>query len=311
MSRLGQSIFTIAVIVISASLSHCKAGSMELSHFLSIYPEASKKLTARFAQAKGELVMTRREHGKQERVVNITFAVDHGFRKYMAYSDVLSSDPTVVGCSWEDGTYEIIRSRDGRNYSVTGFGAGKADRERFDEAFGAYFAAPYAVLGTPLGDILKQPTFRPIEAKMVSAGGKDCLQVTYELAELGRTDSVILDPECGWVIRRAESRLVRPEGTLQIETVIEYGSTEADIPPQQRVEISNPRSGAICEFKRFEFSPTPRGEFLMSHYGLPDLNNTGERASGMPSITFLLLTAAIPVLIIALLLRRLASRLRA
>lgn len=309
----------IALMIPGIWLSQCIAGTDEEARFQRDYPEAARRLESRLSKINGTCLMTSRQEKQGERSTKGTFAVDRGRGKISVLSTATPKRGPleVVTCFDGESAFCIYRKPGEPDYTV--MWAGKAERLLYDDMFGNFIVAPYSILGAPLSRIMRNPTFHILSAIELKVDRRLCLEIQYEIVEdeIKKTVTVVLDPNAEWVIRRAEVRSANsPDQT--IAQAIDYGSTLGASPTPLKVEFSHLRtpskgvdskatSISSCKFESMSFSPTPDQEFMMSHYGLPDVTRAQEGSGQSQAALWLIVIAALGLLV-AVALRRLSRR---
>jgi hypothetical protein len=316
----------LSAFLCTLSLGQCKAGLNEVSLFQREYPEAAKRLEAYLARAKGTIRLRQQVGNAPERSAMGSFAVDDGYAKF---SFVVNRPPEpeteIVIAFNKDEEFSIYRHLDSKKFTIWGVGADDADRVRYFELFGNYFTAPYAVLGKPLLEIIKLPSFHLINEQSVNIDGNKYIEIHYQVSELGCRDKVVLDPHSGWIIMSGESVPTDrslPKRQFDVNYVSTKGETQKDIKNEfmlpSLVKITSITKGGnisskICEFTTFLREETPdKREFSITHYGLPDIAKrerlTGQGSHSQKNIIILMFIGSFVGLALAFVLRRISQR---
>lgn len=145
------------------------------------------------------------------------------------------------------------------------------------ETGGNAIIAPFSTFfGEKLSTKLKDPTCVLDGASDVDLDGQKCVELLLHTPtkrkDLGdRHMRVVLSPEDGWVVRKAE---VWASVTDVAQAVsVQYGKRgEGETYPELlgcHIELINQRR--LYEFHDFKHTEVPEGEFRITAYGLPDL----------------------------------------
>lgn len=270
-----------------------RGGEAEVARFLREYPQAGARLRDAYSRIRGSYRLARQSHlppgNTTVEVGTVTFACDHGSEKVI--------DETT---SQESGQVEVIRLCDGKRESVllrpaggsgecflqgtveVGQALGISCRKRLDP----FLAAPFAVEGFPLADLIREPSFRLKSATPIEVDGRRCLEVDYEIGQVKTEVTVALDPAASWAIRRAEIRQGSAPNT-RFTYAISY---EPGSVGEEDAAGASPRMVAVvhdapfnsydrCEFLALDFEGTPAEEFTLAHHGLSD----SSPARGLPT----------------------------
>jgi hypothetical protein len=201
-----------------------------------------------------------------------SFAVDHGMQKVELAVFTRDSRRVkladAVYCVGEGTAFELRRPASVQSYRVKGIGTTSNELDRYMDIFGRFLIAHNAVGGLPISQFLDQPGFRITAADTFKQDGKSLMKV--DCGVRGRV-WFILDPDEGWVVQSCKFHPKDAPNELTTFS-IEYGPSRDGIPLPRLVKRQDP-DGVVtyCEFTDWTFAPSPRSEFTMAHYGLPDL----------------------------------------
>jgi len=287
-----------------------RAGQADVDYFLRDYPAAAEKLRAKYQQIKGECRLTVVDVQKTSVVDDLTFAADHGLQKVSILQGPRKGQGLdrrqnlyCVGPNW---SFSLIRSSEKDPYSVNGIGSDDRDRTMYFSRFGRFLSLPYAILGTPLTEIMKHPYFRLTSVERITENDKEFVKISYDNGKSPQSSNTWLkiDPSLGWVIRSGEIQPEVTKGQASIYFEVEYGSGQ-EIPPLPRIAkyVDVNRQTLTCEFTKVSRDPTPESEFSMPFYGLADLIAPAPSASRF-HLLYWAMGSAIVALVVAVLMRR-------
>ncbi len=271
-----------ASVVITLLLTlFSRADEEQTARFQGEYPAAARRLVERYARAKGACRLWRTLEGTSELspVDDAKFAIDHGFEKLFIGRN-LSPGPggkdatfDIVYCVGKNTDFYLTRLPGSPTFNVEGIGSNPSDRDAYRTMFGRFVNAHFAVQGTPLSRLMEHPKFHLLDATSTTKGSRNLVKIEFVVGDLPARNHVaaILDPAAGWVITSMTQWLEdSPDRKTTVE--IEFGSPMDGYYPPRLVQYhSRPGESSSCEFTEWEFAPTPKAEFTMPFYGLPDL----------------------------------------
>ncbi|RUL88081.1 hypothetical protein [Tautonia sociabilis] len=270
--RLAPTFVLVAVVCPVA----VQAGQAEADRFLREYPEAARRIQERYSQIKGECRIT---DVTSKRMSPAIFAFDHGFRKVEFFADpnAKGRSGSMVYCLGPDSGFGLRRENTKAPYRVFWLGPASENQRTFNFQFGKYINAPHSIYWTPLIDLVKPGDVRNVTAEEVSMGGETLLKVYFESGTKEAPDKtwLVLDPN-SWVIRSYENLAGQPPGATRTTKIeVEYDPGRGGIPTPKLVKFTDPNlKSEVCEFRSVTFDPTPRDEFSMEFYDLPDIAAT-------------------------------------
>lgn len=286
------------------------------------YPAALARLEAAYGQlrGKGVLTTTTQEGTPSERVIrsNPSFALDGPRQKYERTFTDRSPDRTStvreVLCRTPELAFKLVRKSDDAPYSL----AGLTDAPRSDDASAIdsvvrdFVNAPFSIPTLRLSELMAEPEFSFTGATRVDQGGVELIRIEFDCPKsksIFRAGSIVVSPGQGWVIHELDC-YTSPKRNRVFTRNIEYDDPVDGLWLPRRVDYREP-SGIhqVFEFESISPGATPEREFELSHYGLPDLGETGRDAAGASGFYWLLAVAAV-ALGAALTLRQVASRMR-
>lgn len=283
MNKFKESRLLGFVFLTSISFVGVRAGDLDPSQFLKEFTHATGQLEDQFGRVKGVCRLTHVSKNPKSREVSesAVFAADHGFQKVEITTEKNSSKQDGdrverVYCFGRSSGFQLIRDAGSPAFAVKGIGTDPNDRRSYLQRFGRFLAAPYAILGTPLSQLLQIPTFKLISAKTIEIEGEQLVQMRYEIGEGPNPDRsmLILDPANSWAIRSGEIRPGISQGRASIQFEIKYEPGQSGTLWPRSVKFHDVTGEtATCEFIAFTADPTPENEFRMTHYGLPDLTS--------------------------------------
>lgn len=265
-----------SVFIVLACPAAVWAGQAEVDRFLREYPEAARRIQERYAQIRGECHIT----GAARRANPARFAFDHGFRKVEFFADpnAKGRSGSMVYCLGPDSGFGLRRENDKAPYRVFWLGPASENKRVFDLQFGKYLNAPHSIYWTPLMNLVKPGDIWNMTAEEVARDGETLFKVYYESGEKKEAPNktwLVLEPN-SWVIRSYEVLAGWPPGATRTTKIeVEYDPSGGGIPIPRRVKITDPNlKSEVCEFRNVAFEPTPRAEFSMEFYNLPDIAAT-------------------------------------
>lgn len=313
----GKSLCVLVALSCVAS-GRSFGGADELSRFKQEYFRASEKLKSDLLMLKGTCLLTRRNEKEAERTTNATFAVDHGYRK-LQFEKKISSGKTqsimdIVYVVSPDGAFCLSRKQgpESKDYFVESLGTTDEEASTYKTLLGRFLDAPFSISGKPIAEIMASDKFRLLSAEGVDFEQSRCIRIEFEFAgptpKSGqpRTDKaiVVLDPNQGWAVRRSELRIDTPFHPIVICDIKYAGGTAC---PNFVAFTDIDKSYSTFQSREVAVRPTPKVEFTMEHYNLPNTNQRPAKLSnyGRPMTFFALGSAG---LIGAYAMRRAASR---
>jgi hypothetical protein len=165
-----------------------------------------------------------------------------------------------------------------------------------------------------LGDwfpvIFNQPEFRILEVKEVVENNEKLIWIRYDYNppqrsnQLLRGGEVFLMPNCFWLIKRADIRLLEPDGTM-VNAIIscEYDFSSGAIPYLRSHSMFIKEYS--CMFKRIfaNYQIVENASiknFTLSHYGFPEPNFDNSRRTSTNRVRNILMGLMTIIIIIAL-----------
>jgi hypothetical protein len=274
-----QVLFCSLAVLVHTGASAAEDGLAE--RFSREYPEAAQRLVTAYAHVKGRIRLTKQPALGPERLYTGTFSADHGMWKMDLIREGAGGPAaTMVSCSGGDTEFLVARNDatsgyfivDARRHDSTAIRAEAYEELRY------FYTAAFAVVGWPFLEIIQAPGFRVLSVAPANVSDNECAEVNYTAdgSRLGHRGTVWLDPNQGWVIRRAA--VEGGDGTWDesplrhVEINIEY-PLRADLSPiPASTTMTGPGLNARVEFSDCRFEATPRDEFLLEHYGLSETN---------------------------------------
>ena len=192
------------------------------------------------------------------------------------------ADAPLVGefvhCLGDASSFQLMRLP-GKDYRIEGLGGDRNSVAAFDFLFGRYLSAPFLGFEYSLLKLMSFPKFRITSANYVEHKGRSLMQVECEMGDPATADKrqLLLDPDSGWVIVRAEVRAGMFPGSADICDV-EYDSRESGPPLPKVVKFGAAgMETATCIFEHIRVEGTPESQFRLSAYGLADLSSAVPR----------------------------------
>lgn len=266
------SAFVLAVAVCPVAV---RAGQAEVDRFLRDYPAAAQRIRERYSHIKGECRIT----NAAKRINPAGFAFDHGFGKveFFADPDAKGRSGSMVYCLGPDSGFGLRRENADAPYRVFWLGPVGENQRIFNFQFGKYINAPHSIYWTPLTDLVKPGDVRNVTAEEIAEDGETLFKVYFESGAEDAPDKtwLVLDP-ASWVIRSYENLGGQPPGATRTTKIdVEYLPDPGGIPVPKLVKFVDPNlKTEVCEFRSVSFDGTPRGEFSMEFYDLPDIAAT-------------------------------------
>lgn len=235
-----------------------RADEADVARFREEYPSALERLEARFAQYRANATMMS-EDGKGSGVVSrLEIAADHGFQKVRSLSKPSPNDPPGeiegVICVGERSAFSISRVPEYYEaFQPDGSGDEQVTRAVFNQEYGAFINAPFAMFGRPLSEALKMPGVRLVSVEKLD-DEPGLLRVVHEMdayfqgVAVKSRLSMTLDPDAAWVIRSIEHQFESMPGLggnlesmpgLRGNLEVEYGETRDGIPLPRTVKGRN------------------------------------------------------------------------
>lgn len=297
----------IGVLASSGDLS--RAGQAEVARFWREYPVASERLEERLGRMKGSCRIRFQAGPKAKpQLKDAKFAADGGSIKVELLEDRRGS---LVYCVGSGSGFILGRGAKSTSYSIRGLDDRRI-RAEFASEFGRFLHAPFSNNGMSLSKITKLPSFHLVSVEPITGDGAGLLVLRYELGpKPADRETLILDPDHGWILRSGKSELGRfPGATLEFKADYDFGSPQFPVPRSvEFVELS--RAKAKCDFQDIAFEPTPPSAFTLASYGLADFGGTFSGKSSPNGTALWLAGLAGAGIILALGLKRLAERARA
>lgn len=283
-------LFSLAVLVHTGA---CAAEDALAERFSREYQEAAQRLVTAYAHVKGMIRMTKQPALGPERLYTGTFSADHGMWKMDLIREGAGGPAaTMVSCSGGDTEFLVARNDATSGYFIVDARRHDsiASRAEAYEELRYFYTAAFAVVGWPFLEIMQAPGFRVLSVASANVSDNECAEVNYTAdgSRLGHRGTVWLDPNQGWVIRRAA---VEGGDGKSKESPIRHVEINIEYPPDSKrsaipasVTTNSPGLKATVEFSDCHFETTPRGEFLLEHYGLSDnawnFGSDGETQNG-------------------------------
>ncbi len=298
-----------------------RAGDAELDRFRREYPGALEKLERAYSGCKGECRVSGPADRDGPRLVtsDVRFATSGGHRKAVITTAPSAEKLTPIErvyCVGEGRAFSLAKTAERAAFQVANINEVSTIQASYDQAIGRFLGAPYSAFILPMSRVLGLPTYRLRSAESFDRGGKSLMRIRLAFGNLETPQPVVLevDPSAGWAVVHSEFYFREGPDSAGIIADIDYGSQADGIPIPKTVTIRDTASAKgtpprRCEFRRFEFGPTPVDEFRLPHYGLPDIT-AGPARGAVYSRAFWLLAIALVGIGLGLALRAASRRLR-
>jgi hypothetical protein len=166
-----------------------------------------------------------------------------------------------------------------------------------------FLGAPLRCVYLDMPTILELPTFHLEGTDEILEGGEKLLRlkVRYQYGRLSPHEGwILVAPEKSWAIREYRISSGRKDGRDVIWAgKVEYGRSVDGVPIPKRalytIPISQGQGVRVdeCIFEEFVPGPTPREEFTLAAFGLPELGKPESNRYSAHSRLWLLLAAVV------------------
>ena len=303
-NRTTVALFAILAAGFSSSVP-AQADQAEIDRFHKEYPIASLAIQEQLGHIKGKCRLSEVDKSGKSEVHLASFAADHGFRKVVieGMASQGSSGSSTVYCLGPETAFVLYKQAGDSAYQVEAIEKDAKISRAFERDFGRFLSAPYAILGTPLAELMGIQGFRVTDAERSIRDGIEIVKVQYESGGGERPDKgwVELLPGRSWAILSGELRTGMTGWKDAIRYRVDYLPTSEEETSIHRVEYKSVVTNlTACEFDKFIHESSPISEFSMSAFGLPDL--TKPAPSGTDRSTWLFAIGGAGVVLAALML---------
>ena len=276
--NLGRLLLIIMISLMSVQQAH--AGAAEMLEFQTKFAAESRQLEQLQSQVRGfcRLRATSRIPQVAPFAHDISFAKMGGSVKAevrrLNPKDEKTGIRDDVYCLTPESSFRLAKTNADSGFDVHSLGEPDDHLDvMFDTVFGRFLAASYSVYGTRLYKQMNTPSFKLVDVQRVPGKGKSLMRVAYEIGGSGPVNkgSVVCDPEQHWAFQSGELEVVIDQFKTKYTFDVQY-QTVAGVPFPLTVTYVDPDARRIvAQFSNIQFGETPRDQFTMPYYGLPDL----------------------------------------
>ncbi len=276
--------FRIDLIVtsLSAFLVPCpllRADDGAISRFETEYPISGNLLADRFDKSQGVFRLEWDENGTKMGM-DVDFSRSHGFDKVeIRTSGVVGGKKfsySEVHCVDETTAFQVHRPNDQPKWNLNKVSFSPLERDAFDVQYGRIIRAPLGGISKSLASMLNEGTIEIEDARVVAERPNE-IEVTFRVDDETPLERIVatFDTTNQWAVTRQTCFVGTPLRTTT-EYRVEYAATATEgirLPVRVHVEQHN----SPYEFRQWKFGEVPREQFLLTHYGLPDVISTRDR----------------------------------
>lgn len=145
-----------------------------------------------------------------------------------------------------------------------------------------HFKAPYTVFGVPISELMDHRDFSIQSVSSVERDGRRLVHVKYDFRPgtdlLLRSGELWLSPQEGWAVREYRSLYAFPSSPSrpgEITGLIDYDRMQDGVAIPRRSIVDQSFGGGSAReefrFESVEHTRSPREEFTLTNYGLPEV----------------------------------------
>lgn len=212
--------------------------------------------------------------------MDVDFFRSHGFDKAEIRTSGIAGgrkfSNSEVHCLDETTAFQVHRLNDQSKWNLNKVSLSPLERDAFDVLYGRIIRAPLGGIGKSLASMMQEGTIEIEDARIVSERPNE-IEVTFHVDDETPLEWIVatFDTTNYWAVTRQTCFVGTPLRTTT-DFRVEYAAITTDgirLPVRVRVE----QHSSPYEFRRWKFGEVPREQFLLTHYGLPDVISARNR----------------------------------
>lgn len=282
--------------------------------FVKEYPGAAARLEDRLLPARGNAFLFK-SAGRTQKTSGtfVKFAITRSLRKFEVSIEpgakAGTQNYTAVYCMAGLRSFRL-NAFAGSPYQVRGVGSDPAQMAEFRTVFGKFLEAPWAILGAPLVDFIRNKEFQLDAAKEVDTNRGRLVEINFRFGTFNEKPNsyrVRLDPALNWAIVESEFRLGSTVAPESLEIEYSPASSDGRFFPKRIAALGIDGKRQICEFEQVAFIEALASEFTMEHCNLKDVTQFARKPPSPLFGWFVGTVIVVALLALAILLKRLAN----
>lgn len=247
-----------------------------LERFRAEYPAASKLWLKQTRHLVGERTLRYDDPITGKRKSTAKFARSDGLLKLTGSAPGPGGNKTrleLVACN--DGTKEfiVLRQSPDEPYILADIIGLNDPRSSLQTELTEFLEFPFLVEGQPIADLISDDKITNLTTREIQWKGAPAVELGFHVPKENNahTYTLILDPAQGWAVVNTRRRS-SADPSSRVEAQLDYQHLENGIFFPTTIEYRQNSMTIICRFNNLTVVPTPREQFTLAFYGLPDVS---------------------------------------